>query len=996
MANLIVGNDGSNTLQGTTGTDVIYGYDPNGPQSDASSIAATRVASGLTQPVFAGAAPGDTGRLFIVEKTGLIKILDLGTGQVLATPFLDVSSQILSDGERGLLGLAFDPNYASNGLFYIYLINSSGNTEIRSYHVSANLNAADAASATPIITVAQAPANNHKAGWIGFGPDGYLYAALGDGGGGGDTFHTGQNIVDDLLGNILRLDVHSDAFPGDATKNYAIPADNPFAGQTPGLDEIFAFGLRNPWRDSFDRALGTFYIADVGQDQWEEIDIGQNGANYGWNTFEGPAPFPGGDALTGGPAIAPIYAYDHTVGHSITGGYVYRGEGEALQGQYFFADFIQSKVFTLRFNGSSWVATERTSQIVPDVGAVNNPSSFGEDARGNLYIVDFGGEIFRLTPIGASADQGDVLSGLAGNDMLFGGSGNDTLIGGPGADTMLGGAGSDTADYSSSPAGVTVNLASGLGAGGDAQGDILGGIENLIGSAQADTLTGDSNANVMTGGAGNDTYVVDRAGDLVIENAGEGTDTVLSTAHFALPTNVENLTLLGAADLQGYGNDAANTVTGNAGSNLLDGRGGADVMLGGAGNDTYFVDNAGDQVIENAGEGTDAVFSSAHFALSANVETLVLQGSADLQGYGNDLANALYGNTGNNLLNGGAGADVMFGGLGNDVYFVDGGDGVIENANEGTDSVFSTTHYALSANVENLVLQGSADLQGYGNDLANALYGNTGNNLLNGGTGADVMFGGLGNDTYFVDGGDGVIENANEGNDTVFSTTHYALAANVENLVLQGSADLQGYGNSLNNVLYGNIGNNLLNGGTGADVMFGGAGNDVYFVDDPGDLVFENMNEGTDAVFSTVNYTLPANVENLVLQGSGNLSGAGNGLANQVYGNAGDNALDGGAGADLVNGSAGHDTLTGGTGNDIFAFNSGQADGDTLVDFTGNGSGAGDSLLFVGYGTAAQGATFTQIGATNQWQIHSSLGGLDEIITFLNGASVDPSDVQFV
>jgi len=983
MANLIVGNDGSNTLQGTTGTDVIYGYDPNGSQSDASSIAATRVASGLTQPVFAGAAPGDTGRLFIVEKTGLIKILDLGSGQVLASPFLDVSGQILTDGERGLLGLAFDPNYASNGLFYIYLINSSGNTEIRSYHVSANPNVADVASATPIITVAQAPANNHKAGWIGFGPDGYLYAALGDGGGGGDTFHTGQNIVDDLLGNILRLDVHSDAFPGDATKNYAIPADNPFAGPTPGLDEIFAFGLRNPWRDSFDRALGTFYIADVGQDQWEEIDIGQNGANYGWNTFEGPAPFPGGDPLTGGPAIAPVYAYDHTVGHSITGGYVYRGEGEALQGQYFFADFIQSKVFTLRFNGSSWVATERTSQIVPDVGAVGNPSSFGEDARGNLYIVDFGGEIFKLTPIGASADQGDVLSGLAGNDMLFGGSGNDTLIGGPGADTMLGGAGSDTADYSSSPAGVTVNLASGLGAGGDAQGDILGGIENLIGSAQADTLTGDSNANVMTGGAGNDTYVVDRAGDMVIENAGEGTDTVLSTAHYALPTNVENLTLLGAADLQGYGNSAANTVTGNAGSNLLDGRGGADVMLGGAGNDVYFVDNAGDQVVENPGEGTDAVFSSAHFALSANVETLVLQGGADLQGYGNDLANALYGNTGNNLLNGGAGADVMFGGLGNDTYFVDGGDGVIENANEGTDSVFSTTHYALSANVENLVLQGNADLQGYGNNLANALYGNTGNNILNGEGGADIMFGGAGNDAYFVDGGDGVIENANEGNDTVFSTTHYALPANVENLVLQGSAGLQGYGNSLNNVLYGNIGDNLLNGEAGADVMFGGADNDVYFVDDPGDLVFENMNEGTDAVFSTVNYTLTANVENLVLQGSGNLSGTGNGLANQVYGNAGDNALDGGAAADL---------LTGNAGNDAFVFHVGEAGGDMVVDFAGNGAAAGDSLQFVGYGA---GATFTSINATH-WQVNYNGGASQEVITFLNGASIDATDFAFM
>ena len=205
--------------------------------------------------------------------------------------------------------------------------------------------------------------------------------------------------------------------------------------------------------------------------------------------------------------MAPIYAYDHTVGHSITGGYVYRGEGEALQGQYFFADFIQNKVFTLRFNGSSWVATERTSQIVPDVGTVNSPSSFGEDARGNLYLVDFGGEIFKLTPMVASADQADILRGLGGNDMLFGGSGNDTLEGGPGADTLIGGPGMDTADYSASAAAVSVNLRTGLGSGGDAQGDILGGIENIVGSAFNDTLTGGAGNDTVTGGAGNDTIV---------------------------------------------------------------------------------------------------------------------------------------------------------------------------------------------------------------------------------------------------------------------------------------------------------------------------------------------------------------------------------------------------------------------------------------------------------------------------------------------------------
>src|SRR5262245_57602487 len=168
----------------------------------------------------------------------------------------------------------------------------------------------------------------------------------------------------------------------------------------------------------------------------------------------------------------------------------------------------------------------------------------------------------------------------------------------------------------------------------------------------------------------------------------------------------------------------------------------------------------------------------------------------------------------------------MFGGAGNDAYFVDGGDGVIENANEGTDAVFSTTHYALSANVENLVLQGSADLQGYGNGLANAIYGNSGNNLIDGGTGADMMFGGAGNDAYFIDdAGDAVFENPDEGNDAVFSTTNYRLAANVETLVLQGGADLQGTGNSQSNMIYGNSGNNLIDGGAGADVLTGNAGN---------------------------------------------------------------------------------------------------------------------------------------------------------------------------
>jgi Ca2+-binding RTX toxin-like protein len=205
--------------------------------------------------------------------------------------------------------------------------------------------------------------------------------------------------------------------------------------------------------------------------------------------------------------------------------------------------------------------------------------------------------------------------------------------------------------------------------------------------------------------------------------------------------------------------------------------------------------------------------------------------------------------------------------------------------------------------------------------------------------------------------------------------------------VLQGDADLQGYGNSQANDLHGNSGSNLLDGRGGADTMSGGLGNDVYFVDDPGDFVFENANEGSDAVFSTVNYTLTANVETLVLQGGGNLSGTGNALANSIFGNSGNNTLDGGGGADV---------LTGGAGNDTFVFHAGQANNDTVVDFIGNGAAAGDAMQFVGFGTAAQGATFTQIGASNQWQIHSGLDGHNEIVTFSNAAVIHPTDFLFL
>jgi Ca2+-binding RTX toxin-like protein len=564
--------------------------------------------------------------------------------------------------------------------------------------------------------------------------------------------------------------------------------------------------------------------------------------------------------------------------------------------------------------------------------------------------------------------QGDTLSGIeniigsAQADTLTGDGGDNVLEGGGGDDTLNGALGNDTASYAASGAGVAVSLATGTGSGGDAQGDTLSGIENIIGSALADTLTGDGNANrldggagvdVLAGGDGDDTYVVDSINEVPVENANAGIDTVEASTHYRLLANLENLTLLGSADLQAYGNSDANVLTSNTG---------VDLLSGGDGDDTYVVHNTNDAVLENANEGTDTVQATAHFRLSANVENLTLLGTANLQGYGNADANVLTSNTGVDLLSGGAG---------NDTYFVNNAnDAVLENANEGTDTVHATVHFRLSANVENIVLDGSASLQAYGNADANVLTSNTA---------VDLLAGGAGDDTYVVsNAGDVVLENANEGTDTVHASVNFGLTANVENLVLDGSADLQGYGNGDVNTLTGNASNNLLNGEVGADTMQGGLGNDTYFVDDPGDVVFESANEGSDAVFASVDYSLTANVETLVLQGSGNLDGTGNTLANRLYGNIGDNTLDGGGGADR---------LTGDAGNDTFVFHAGEANGDVVVDFS-----AGDALNFFGFGAG----TFTQVGATTQWQITSALDAHVETITIANGSILTPSDFLFL
>lgn len=382
------------------------------------AVTSVRVASGLSRPIFVTFAPGDETRLFIAEQhSGRIKILDLGTLTVNATPFLTVTG--LSTGsEQGLLGLAFHPSYASNGYFYVNFTDSGGTTRIRRYTVSGDPNVANPGSATAVLSYSQ-PQSNHNGGWLGFGPDGYLYIASGDGGSANDsgTGHTAgignaQDITDNLLGKMLRIDVDGDDFPGDPDRNYAIPATNPFVGIS-GDDEIWAYGLRNPWRCSFDRSTGDLYIGDVGQGSREEIDVqpaaSTGGENYGWRLREGTIQTPS----VGGPkppgAIDPIYDYTHgsgsTQGFSVTGGYVYRGPIPSLQGKYFFADYVTERIWSVTWDGSSPSTfdgtnytdfTNWTATLVPPVGTINNISSFGEDFFGNLYIVDLGGEVFRI------------------------------------------------------------------------------------------------------------------------------------------------------------------------------------------------------------------------------------------------------------------------------------------------------------------------------------------------------------------------------------------------------------------------------------------------------------------------------------------------------------------------------------------------------------------------------------------------------------------------
>jgi glucose/arabinose dehydrogenase len=344
------------------------------------------VAGGLESPVSIANAGDGSGRLFVLEQVGRIRIVR--DGVLAGTPYLDLTDRVGSSAnEQGLLGLAFHPDYANNGTFFVNYTDRQGYTVVARFSVSAEPDRADPASETQVLTIPQ-PAGNHNGGHLAFGPDGFLYIGTGDGGGAGDQYGNGQNGAT-LLGAMLRLDV-------DSAQPYAIPVGNPFMGDPAVRDEIWATGLRNPWRYSFDRLTGDLYIADVGQNQYEEVNFqpsaAPGGQNYGWPIMESQHCFPSGRDCVQAGLTLPVAEYDHSQGCSVTGGYVYRGrEFPALTGIYVYGDFCSGRLWGLApAQDGAWKAAE-VAQTDSRI------SAFGEDESGELYLADrTGGKLYRI------------------------------------------------------------------------------------------------------------------------------------------------------------------------------------------------------------------------------------------------------------------------------------------------------------------------------------------------------------------------------------------------------------------------------------------------------------------------------------------------------------------------------------------------------------------------------------------------------------------------
>ena len=656
-------------------------------------------------------------------------------------------------------------------------------------------------------------------------------------------------------------------------------------------------------------------------------------------------------------------------------------------------------------------ATTEDADVITGTSARDNIDALAGDdvintGAGN-DIIDLGaGDDYAAAGEGddtvMAGDGADVVAGDAGDDHINGGSGTDSLDGGDGADVIDGGADNDIL----------------YGRQDDDQ--LFGGLgdDQLDGGAGNDLLDGGEGADLMVGGSGDDSYYVENGGDSLQEDTDAGTDSVVSTLDYVLGANLENLQLVeGSEAVHATGNNLSNILNGNsanntifglagddtlvggAGNDYLDGGEGVDIMLGGSGDDLYMVDDAADSISEAAGEGTDQVTASVDYTLSEHLESLVLSGENAMHGTGNSGDNAIYGNALDNRLDGGAsddelygeggadtliggtGSDNLFGGDGDDTYHVDNiADTVVENADQGVDTVESVIDYTLGENVENLTLSGVGNISGTGNAGANILTGNAGQNalsgeagndvlfggdgadILSGGSGVDTLYGGAGDDTYVIDGiEDTLIEVAEEGRDTVESSVDYTLTENFENLLLTGNAETA-VGNDLDNSLVGNDLDNVLDGAVGADTMAGGSGDDIYLTDQSGDQIIEYGLAGNDTEIRSYESTesLADHVENLVLA-DGASTGTGNDLDNALTGNAEDNTLSGLSGNDVLDGGDGSDILQGGDGDDTYVID----DGDTVIEYADEGTDTVRTSSDIILGDFLENVVLTGDGAIN-------------------------------
>jgi Ca2+-binding RTX toxin-like protein len=981
----IYGTSGADTRNGTEQADTIYGYAEATPPSSV-------IASGLYRPLVATAPEGDKDRLFVASQGGAIKIYDLKNPQAQPQTFLDLGGVVNNNTEAGLIGFTFHPNFATNGKCYVnyttpdQLDGSGRNQAIVEYTFNPNNLSVPPTAKTIMVIDYPQEHSHHRGGWIDFGPDGMLYIATGE-----DTVATNaQTVVNgdgsiNHLGKILRIDVSRDGFPDDANRNYTIPTSNPthfdnITGDLSQPSEVWAVGLRNPWRASFGPD-GKLYVADVGQNTYEEINIVEAGKNYGWR----PAPVADGPQNIPG-YTDPYYYYGRDVGGSVTGGYFYEGPG-ALNGKYIFGDFNTGRILAMDVSGATPNVQDITNLFKDTQGNTfdfGHISSFGIDGQGNLYAISYAddtwgndtGRVFRLTDNTPLPDESDTLNGLGGNDSIHGGGGNDTINGGTESDLIHGDADNDRL-YGDAGA-DTLNGGNGkdtIYGGGDSD-ELNGGSDDdhLYGDSGADTLQGGDGVDTLEGGdgtdsleggAGSDVYYVD-SNDKIFELEDGGYDKVyVNQIGYELEAGQEVEELLagdqGSTDFLGLvGNEFSQKLVGNAGGNLLEGNGGQDTLEGLGGNDTYMVDG-NDTITETADGGKDIVRSTVSHTLGDHLENLQLLGDA-VRATGNTLANEITGNDAANIIDG-AGVigeeneqDTLIGGKGDDTYLVYGLEIIEESSSEGIDTIISKTgEYTLGAGVHVEILK--VDLNsGWGN-----LTGNAFNNKLYGGKLSNTLDGGEGDDTVVLSGnradysitlnadGSFTVSDSRgtngDGIDTISNVEIFEFAdrqVNVANLLAPADIILDGDAvteNTKTGEAFGqfkvvdNPGDthrfDLLDDAGGRFALQVANGVTSLVVKDGVRLDYEQATQHnitvkvTDGAGDSITETIAIRVADSL-----NESATGSALGDRILGGngqdtfsggLGNDTLDAGAGNDRLNGDAGNDSLVGGAGNDVFS-----------------------------------------------------------------------------